>query len=751
MAIVETAEEAAAPATLESAYQADRATLYRALVLEFANRDVAVEAVDRGFARWHKGRSQRSDTPAQVHGYAYAWAKRRMKRPDRMVQGFRLPAAEAVDDDATVLAAFERLDLVDRSLLVCRHYLGFDEDATSSAIGLDRGEVIPRADAALSRLARSLNGAGGAGGGDRLEAALAAHAATLPEPLERLDSVRSRARLRKVGLAVAGVAAAGVVAAGTAAGVNLLSDEPSTTLAAVGGPDGTEVTGLFTASRLEWTQVGVPIQQGEVISVASGPTGFLALGNDWAGVNGQQNIALLSEDGFVWEAAAGPVQGNTGWVNQVVLAGDQFVAVGSRNDGFGGSEMPLVAISEDGLEWTAVDLPIESEIEVNGSVFDLYTYVQTAASDGTRAVVYGTQNPNFDPQLLLADVLPEDVVLDNWSWSARGVELFDRGGNVERVIPWDDLDIDEATVNLITSGRPVLWTSQDLETWESHVLSGLGVNSWVSSLAAIDDGLAAVAAGQFGNALYVSKDGASWDLADLGEETPAMGAVAAFEGRLLAVGSDSTGAGALWSSADAVTWERIDVGTGNALLERIQVSAGGIAIMAQLNGAQVAGPAVLTVGDVTVQVTQNGGYIVLDGDGTELARLSSEDAIYGNDGAVTLIHPETEEELATFSQAEVDLAWERIWQQFEGGPGANAEYAVLLSEDGEEWNTIALDEIGSGFYPTSVAVGDDALVLTGWSQEGGGGVIIDDFGRGIDGGFDGIGASGVFVWVGTPE
>ena len=111
--------------TFETAYRNDRGRLYRALVLAIGNRDVAIEAIDRSFSKWQSRRSsRRGDVAFDVFSAAYRWAARRLRKPDRMIQGFRLHGAEVETADEAMLSHFDDLELTDRAMLVAVHYLG---------------------------------------------------------------------------------------------------------------------------------------------------------------------------------------------------------------------------------------------------------------------------------------------------------------------------------------------------------------------------------------------------------------------------------------------------------------------------------------------------------------------------------------------------------------------------------------------------------------------------------------------------
>ncbi|MBT8240446.1 MAG: hypothetical protein KJN63_04400, partial [Acidimicrobiia bacterium] len=184
-------DDAGEDLTFEAVYTSDRGTLYRAMSLATGNRDLALEGVDRAFAKWQSRRSSRRVDPSfHVYSAAYRWASRKLRRPGRMIQGFRLQEDEGASDE-TLLRHLDELGLEDRSLLICLHYLEWTPDRAAAAMHLPSGEALPRTGAATSRLARSA-GLTADEVHTRLGPALHDQAATLAEPLQRTEAVKTQ-------------------------------------------------------------------------------------------------------------------------------------------------------------------------------------------------------------------------------------------------------------------------------------------------------------------------------------------------------------------------------------------------------------------------------------------------------------------------------------------------------------------------------------------------------------------------------
>lgn len=147
-------------ASFEDFYRGARPQVARALALTLRDTHLAVEAVDeamtRAYARWE--RVAAFDNPAGwVYRVALNWATsvRRRKRPRLFAE--RGPADVRAVPEPDVLAALAELALGQRSVVVCRFYLGLSEHETASALGIRPGTVKSRLHRALRHLETRLD------------------------------------------------------------------------------------------------------------------------------------------------------------------------------------------------------------------------------------------------------------------------------------------------------------------------------------------------------------------------------------------------------------------------------------------------------------------------------------------------------------------------------------------------------------------------------------------------------------------
>ncbi len=725
--------------SFEAVYAADRGRLYRALTLATGNRDIALEGVDRAFARWQsRRRSRRVDPDLHVYASAYRWASRKLRRPGRMIQGFRLREDDPATDE-TLLRHFDELALEDRSLLTCLHYLNWTPDRAAHAMHIPAGEALPRAGAAASRLGRNA-GLSADEAAARLGSALHERAATLAEPLSRADAVETQARWRRIGILALGSVGAVVVIAAVAFGVDQVTgdEEPGGQPEAAANQPSAETagSGIFTADVLAWERVPIGVTEGDLTAVAYGPAGFVAVGQEWSGAG--RSIAMVSEDGVFWEPSPGPTEGPNSWVHQVTAAGDRYIAVGNRFDEVRGGDAPLISVSTDGTTWTTIPLPVENQMEFAGQLVTLHTWIQSVAASEDRVIVMANQNAEFDFEPLLQEALGDEFNFDQgWGWSDQGIEVWSDEGNLQQRIPWEETGLDPGLVQMMNRGRPQLFSSTDLETWESIPFEGFGSNQWVSNMAVVGDSFVAVVYGDFGSELWTSANGSDWTLGAGFDPGVSINDMAAFGDQVIAIGTDVDGASTAWVTSDLEEWEAVPLPFQNGWLQRIQVSSTGIAVLGE-EQARPQGPVEIVVDDLTVQITDRGGYTVLDAEGDEIARIPGRDVRH-NDMTIELYDPETDELLVVLDQREVDQQWELIWRQFEVERGnAGPNYVLLLSEDGKRWTSHSIaDSIGGGFYPNAIAIGPDSVVMTGHQDQT---FLGDVFGGG---------GSGLAVWVGT--
>ena len=140
----------------EDFYGEARASIARALTLSLGDRDLAFEATDeamaRAYERWPT--VSRLDRPeGWVYRVAMNWALsilRRRRRSDHRLYDPDHTTITVADPD--LHAAIGDLDVKHRSVIVCRHLLGWSVADTARALGVREGTVKSR----LSRATRIL-------------------------------------------------------------------------------------------------------------------------------------------------------------------------------------------------------------------------------------------------------------------------------------------------------------------------------------------------------------------------------------------------------------------------------------------------------------------------------------------------------------------------------------------------------------------------------------------------------------------
>jgi RNA polymerase sigma factor (sigma-70 family) len=137
-------------------YTAARPGLVRAVAVAIGNADLAAEAVDeamtRAFATW-----SRVEGLANPSGFVYRvavnWAvsfKRREARRPNPLSTAQIEQPDVPED--AVSRALASLDVKHRSVVVCRHLLGWSERETATALKLRPGTVKSRLSRALADL-----------------------------------------------------------------------------------------------------------------------------------------------------------------------------------------------------------------------------------------------------------------------------------------------------------------------------------------------------------------------------------------------------------------------------------------------------------------------------------------------------------------------------------------------------------------------------------------------------------------------
>ena len=716
------------PTDFETLYEEHRDLLYRALVLVTDDRDLSLEAVDRGFARLSR-KSLRTATSPEAE--VLRRALRTVRRADRShgMRGFRLPDAATSPETDAVVSALHRLDLDARLAVVASSFLEWDDQ--------DVARVLGRADAAavtadgIATVASELSVPEDAAP-DHIASALAAAAGALSRPLSRLESVRTEGRLARLGTAAAAAAVVLVAVGGTALGVGWLrgtaeTDVTAPAAGATGTSQGSGTPGTVTTATvaalpedIEWVQTGLPFRQGEISTATAGPNGFVAIGQDYSDPNGSLRL-LLSETGYDWTVVDAPLPRN-GWVNTLVYEGGRYFGVGSSYDELSGRDTPTVITSEDGVAWEALTVPVSPTAEVAGTSVRVYTNVTSVTGSGDDIIVIGTQNAEEDLSRLFRDALPEDLQGNqNWGIGPNGIEFYDFDGSLIRTVTPDELNIDPGLFQLLSTGRPVAWRSSDGgATWEEESLGGSnGPDGWLGQVAVHNDTVVALAYGQFGGSLW-SSAGGEWQPVDLGRGATVT-ALARHGDGFLAAGSDGA-KGVMWRSTDGATWTASgDQALAGIQIDRLAIGAFGVLAVGQDMGSAVTiGPAVVESAEgLIVEIDSTGRFVVTDADGAVILEVFGNEVTYGREGGVELMDPDTGEVVATLDQRDIDLAWEVVYRELEGQGefgGQFPTWAMAVSRNGEAWTRVNADAFGQGFYPNVVALGADRILVTGWVE-----------------------------------
>lgn len=143
-------------------YRQHRTRVARALALTLGDAQLADEATDEAMTRayQHWGKVSRLDNPGGwVYRVGLNWSLsvlRRVRRPDRTPPTPGVSEQPAVHEPA-VAAALRTLSVDHRSVVVCRHLLGWSEAETAAALGIRRGTVKSRSARALHLLREQLH------------------------------------------------------------------------------------------------------------------------------------------------------------------------------------------------------------------------------------------------------------------------------------------------------------------------------------------------------------------------------------------------------------------------------------------------------------------------------------------------------------------------------------------------------------------------------------------------------------------
>jgi len=135
------------PAAFEAFYEADRVRLGRAIAFALGDADLAAEATDEAFTRAYERWPSvaQGNPPAWVYRVAMNWALSVLRRRRRGLHPLYDPTVEAPGvAEPAVTAALAALDAKHRSVVVCRHLLGWSVAETATALHLREGTVKSR-------------------------------------------------------------------------------------------------------------------------------------------------------------------------------------------------------------------------------------------------------------------------------------------------------------------------------------------------------------------------------------------------------------------------------------------------------------------------------------------------------------------------------------------------------------------------------------------------------------------------------
>ena len=680
--------------TFDELYAQSRGSIYGALAAIADDRDLATDAVDAGFTAWRRKfrRPADGDAAAAVAGLSYRWLRKHSGDRSQL-SGFRLPKDDG-GAEQDVVERVARLDMDERAVLVMHHVLGFEREDLSRAVNADGAQGTLRA------LTERLSADGFES--VRVGTALRAKAGSFTAPLSRVESVKAKGALQRIGVALGGAALlAGIVGGGIAL-FDREAAEPDPgrePVAATGGP-------ALTGENAVWQRVPVPGSGQDINAIAFDGEGFVLLVMDERG----QPQMFRSTTGLDWEQAPGPQADANGgfWVQSMTAFEDKLVAVGQSFDGARGRETTVVFTSTPDDGWVRSDLEVEDRVMIGEVEFDTHSWVQSVSVNSEGFTLVGNQGAEINPEFLLADVIDPELMRNGWGTSPDGMQFFDNEGREVESFTWEELGLDPEVGAWLSGGKPLLWTSPDGLDWaraDAELPPGIqGVGNYVRGV-----GFEALLAyGNFGSSLWVSRDG-EWTRPDI---DVVAGALTVFDGKVIVAGADTEdGTSGLWSSSDGATWEKAPAPP--AAINQFYPSSHGLVGIGWGEEVQPVGPAEVEVDGFTVQSFSSGKLVVLDADGN--AVLESFDEGLGEQGPLTFTDPDSGEVILTVDRDDLRAAWETVFreQPVQGGPPTPS---IVISNDGVTWSQLAVDE--PGFYPQALAYGNNSVLMFGWSEGG---------------------------------
>jgi RNA polymerase sigma-70 factor (ECF subfamily) len=147
------------PPTFAAFYEAERATIVRALSLALHDTDFGAEAADEALVRacqsWANVGTYRNPT-GWVYRVGLNWAnsalRKRRRHRSKMALIARADSTADSTPDIDLQRALSQLSDAHRAVVVCRYYLDFSVSETAEALGVPVGTIKSRASRALEQL-----------------------------------------------------------------------------------------------------------------------------------------------------------------------------------------------------------------------------------------------------------------------------------------------------------------------------------------------------------------------------------------------------------------------------------------------------------------------------------------------------------------------------------------------------------------------------------------------------------------------
>jgi hypothetical protein len=187
----------------------------------------------------------------------------------------------------------------------------------------------------------------------------------------------------------------------------------------------------------------------------------------------------------------------------------------------------------------------------------------------------------------------------------------------------------------------------------------------------------------------------------------------------------------LWASTDGRDWEPLAASpvlshSDQYDVRAVDAAAGplGIAVTAELfPPRRPIPPVTLEKGDVAVTIDLDSSHFLVADTATGAllfeTDLGDEDVVVIDEeaGNITILHPETGDEVTSFTFDEFEKARMKAFDEagFEGPEDGESRATPVLffSPDGERWSSVRTEEIvGSDHFPSGVIVGDDAVIVS---------------------------------------